>query len=34
MFHWGYDNYMRFAFPEDELNPIDCIGRGHDWDNP
>lgn len=33
MFYWGYDNYMTHAFPYDELNPINCSGRGHDWDN-
>lgn len=33
MFHWGYDNYMLHAFPFDELNPHNCSGRGHDWDN-
>lgn len=31
MFYWGYDNYMTHAFPFDELNPINCTGRGHDW---
>ena len=31
MFYWGYDNYIVHAFPFDELNPIDCSGRGHDW---
>uniref|UniRef100_UPI00359012D9 ER degradation-enhancing alpha-mannosidase-like protein 1 isoform X3 n=1 Tax=Myxine glutinosa TaxID=7769 RepID=UPI00359012D9 len=34
MFYFGYENYMKFAFPADELNPIDCSGRGPDWDNP
>lgn len=34
MFHFGYDNYMKHAFPEDELNPIFCKGRGPDYDNP
>ncbi|KAM4023298.1 ER degradation-enhancing alpha-mannosidase-like protein 1 isoform 1-T2 [Anomaloglossus baeobatrachus] len=34
MFSFGYDNYMRFAFPEDELNPILCRGRGPDTGNP
>ena len=34
MFYWGYDNYINHAFPQDELNPIDCSGRGHDWNNP
>ena len=33
MFYWGYDHYMQHAFPEDELNPIRCSGRGHDWDD-
>ena len=31
MFYWGYDNYIAHAFPFDELNPINCTGRGHDW---
>ena len=31
MFYWGYDNYMTHAFPFDELNPVNCTGRGHDW---
>eukprot|EP00731_Ephydatia_muelleri_P001336 Em0001g1336a len=34
MFYWGYDNYMQHAFPYDELNPINCSGRGHDWEKP
>lgn len=34
MFYFGYDNYMKFAFPEDELNPIACKGRGPDVLNP
>lgn len=34
MFYFGYDNYMKYAFPEDELNPIDCVGRGPDVLNP
>ena len=34
MFYFGYDNYMRYAFPKDELNPIYCTGRGPDYDNP
>ena len=33
MFYWGYDHYMQHAFPQDELNPIRCRGRGHDWDD-
>ncbi|ESO91199.1 hypothetical protein LOTGIDRAFT_105585 [Lottia gigantea] len=31
MFQFGYDSYMKYAFPEDELNPIDCNGRGPDY---
>uniref|UniRef100_A0A1B6CFG3 alpha-1,2-Mannosidase n=1 Tax=Clastoptera arizonana TaxID=38151 RepID=A0A1B6CFG3_9HEMI len=34
MFYFGYDNYMKYAFPKDELNPIQCSGRGPDYDNP
>lgn len=34
MFYFGYDNYMKHAFPADELNPIDCNGRGPDVLNP
>ncbi|XP_027859255.1 ER degradation-enhancing alpha-mannosidase-like protein 1 [Xiphophorus couchianus] len=34
MFYFGYENYMKYAFPEDELNPIDCEGRGPDVMNP
>ena len=26
MFHFGYDNYMKYAFPKDELRPISCSG--------
>lgn len=34
MFYDAYDNYIRYAFPMDELNPVNCSGRGRDWDNP
>ena len=34
MFYFGYENYMNFAFPKDELDPIHCTGRGPDYDNP
>ena len=34
MFYHGYDNYMRYAFPLDELNPVECTGRGPDTNNP
>ncbi|KAG7157929.1 ER degradation-enhancing alpha-mannosidase-like protein 1-like [Homarus americanus] len=34
MFYFGYDSYMKYAYPKDELNPIYCNGRGPDYDNP
>lgn len=34
MFYFGYDNYMAYAFPMDELNPLLCCGRGPDYENP
>ncbi|XP_061187713.1 ER degradation-enhancing alpha-mannosidase-like protein 1 [Saccostrea echinata] len=34
VFTFGYDNYMKYAYPLDELNPIYCEGRGPDYDNP
>ena len=34
MFYYGYDSYMNFAFPKDELDPIHCTGRGPDYENP
>uniref|UniRef100_A0A6J0V623 alpha-1,2-Mannosidase n=1 Tax=Pogona vitticeps TaxID=103695 RepID=A0A6J0V623_9SAUR len=34
MFVFGYDNYMEYAFPQDELNPIECRGRGPDRADP
>lgn len=34
MFYFGYENYMNFAFPKDELDPIHCTGRGPDYENP
>lgn len=34
MFYFGYNNYMKHAFPLDELNPIYCTGRGPDKENP
>jgi hypothetical protein len=34
MFQFGYDNYMKYAFPEDELDPINCRGRGPDIERP
>ncbi|KAJ8047385.1 ER degradation-enhancing alpha-mannosidase-like protein 1 [Holothuria leucospilota] len=32
MFQFGYDNYMAYAYPMDELDPIHCTGRGSDED--
>jgi hypothetical protein len=34
MFQFGYDNYMKYAFPQDELDPIHCRGRGPDVERP
>ena len=34
MFTFGYDSYMKYAFPQDELDPIHCKGRGPDYENP
>jgi hypothetical protein len=34
MFWFGYGNYMKHAFPLDELDPIHCKGRGPDYDHP
>ena len=34
MFTFGYDSYMKYAFPQDELDPIHCKGRGPDHENP
>lgn len=34
MFTFGYDNYMKHAFLQDELNPVLCSGRGPDHENP
>ena len=34
MFQFAYDSYMKYAFPQDELDPIHCRGRGPDVDRP
>lgn len=34
MFYFAYENYIRYAYPMDELDPINCAGRGHDHLNP
>ncbi|KAI6187184.1 Alpha-1,2-Mannosidase [Aphelenchoides besseyi] len=33
MFYFGYNNYMKHAYPKDELDPIHCEGRGYDHAN-
>lgn len=32
MFHFSYDNYIKYAFPNDELKPISCTGD-NTWGN-
>lgn len=27
MFYHGFDNYMQYAFPLDELRPMSCTGE-------
>ncbi|KAF2755518.1 hypothetical protein EJ05DRAFT_478511 [Pseudovirgaria hyperparasitica] len=34
IFYHGYDNYMRYAFPEDELRPLSCSPLVRDRANP
>jgi mannosidase alpha-like ER degradation enhancer 1 len=34
LWYHGFNNYMRHAFPMDELRPLSCKGRGPDWENP
>lgn len=34
MFYFAYENYIRHAFPMDELDPINCSGRGYDHLHP
>ena len=34
MFYHGFDNYMKYAFPEDELKPISCRPLTRDRANP
>jgi hypothetical protein len=33
IFYHGYDNYLRFAFPEDELRPVTCGPLTRDREN-
>ncbi|KAK9708768.1 hypothetical protein K7432_009418 [Basidiobolus ranarum] len=34
MFYHGFNNYMTHGFPLDELNPLNCSGRGRDKKDP
>jgi hypothetical protein len=34
LFYHGYNNYLRYAFPEDELRPVSCGALTRDWENP
>ncbi|KAL1958859.1 hypothetical protein VTO42DRAFT_3696 [Malbranchea cinnamomea] len=34
MFYHGFENYMRYAFPEDELRPVTCGPLTRDRENP
>ncbi|KAG6813486.1 hypothetical protein H0H92_010511 [Tricholoma furcatifolium] len=34
LWYHGFDNYMIYAFPMDELTPLSCNGQGPDWGNP
>ncbi|KAF7301339.1 alpha-1,2-Mannosidase [Mycena indigotica] len=34
LWYHGFNNYMTFAFPMDELTPLSCSGQGPDWDHP
>lgn len=34
MFYHGYENYIKFAFPEDEIRPITCKPLTRDRQNP
>ncbi|KAF9263487.1 alpha mannosidase-like protein, partial [Marasmius fiardii PR-910] len=33
LWYHGFNNYMTFAFPLDELTPLSCSGQGPDWEN-
>lgn len=34
MFYHGFDNYMKYAYPEDELRPLSCAPLTRDRENP
>ncbi|KAK9249466.1 glycoside hydrolase [Lipomyces tetrasporus] len=33
-FYHGWNHYLRYGFPEDEIAPLSCMGRGSDRANP
>ncbi|KAK9466586.1 glycoside hydrolase [Lipomyces arxii] len=33
-FYHGWNHYLHYGFPEDEVGPISCTGRGSDKQNP
>ncbi|TFK75988.1 alpha mannosidase-like protein [Pluteus cervinus] len=34
LWYHGFESYMRYAFPLDELTPLSCSGQGPDWARP
>lgn len=34
LWNHGYNSYIQYAFPMDELKPLSCSGHGPDWDEP
>ncbi|KAJ6614326.1 alpha mannosidase-like protein [Mycena sp. CBHHK59/15] len=34
LWYHGFDSYMTYAFPLDELSPLSCTGQGPDWAHP
>ncbi|KAJ6539265.1 alpha mannosidase-like protein [Mycena capillaripes] len=34
LWYHGFNHYMSFAFPLDELAPLSCTGQGPDWERP
>jgi mannosidase alpha-like ER degradation enhancer 1 len=32
MFDFAFSSYMEHAFPADEIDPINCVGKGKDLD--
>ncbi|KAF7352860.1 alpha-1,2-Mannosidase [Mycena venus] len=34
LWYHGFNHYMSFAFPLDELRPLTCSGQGPDWEHP